>query len=81
MRVRQCVDKYFCEQYNFEIERSSCNEWECLSGDWGEWTPCEDGWHNRERCDEEWNCEFEEEECEEEDAMVYSKEWAEWGGV
>jgi len=78
LRVRQCENKNYCEN-SFEREEKDCNVWECLSGDWGAWSECEDGWRNRERCDEEWNCELQDEECADQGVLKYSEEWSEWG--
>jgi len=43
---------------------------------WGDWSQCEDGWHYREKCDEEFNCDWEEEECLHE---TLDEEWSVWG--
>jgi len=79
LRVRHCVTKEYCDMKSFEMEEKDCNEGECLSGDWGEWSECEDGWRLRERCDEEWNCEVQDEECSDPVVLQYEKEWSAWG--
>ena len=64
-RVRTCEGHGHgqCQQYQFEVDKVDCNEWECFQGEWGEWSHCEEGWHFRERCDEQYECELEEGEC------------------
>lgn len=79
MRVRQCEHEHYCELNSFEIDNKDCNVWECLSGEWGDWGECEDGWRIRERCDEEWNCETQDEECEVKRSGRMNNEWSEWG--
>jgi len=65
-RVRTCEGSVHgqCRENEFEVQNLECNEWECFKGgEWGEWSPCEEGWHYRERCDEHYECEQEEGEC------------------
>lgn len=76
-RVRTCEGGDTCQEKDLDIEKLECNEWECFEGVWGDWSPCEDGWHFRERCDESFECEFEEGECGMED--LGTQEWSEWG--
>ena len=79
-RVRTCDEVVYyqeCQGNSLDIEKIACNEWECFRGEWEEWSPCEDGWHYRERCDEDYMCEFEEGECGME--VVVDQEWSQWG--
>ena len=47
----------------------------CLSlPEWGKWSECESGWHYRERCDENFDCDWEEGECECDEAGWHSRE-------
>ena len=45
--------------------------------EWGKWSECESGWHYRERCDENFDCDWEEEECEVETQDTEAS-WTEW---
>jgi len=77
-RVRTCesTDHAQCQDTGFEIDQLACNDWECFQGEWGEWSPCEEGWHFRERCDENFDCDFEEGECGVDEPV--NQEWTAW---
>ena len=77
-RVRTCEgsDHGQCQEGKFETETENCNVWECFEGEWGEWSHCEEGWHFRERCDKNYECEYEEGECGGE--AYVNQEWTMW---
>jgi len=77
-RMRMCVGPMCATPW--DVEAGVCGEEECPpKAEWGEWSVCEDGWHYREKCDHNYDCEWEEEEC----VMPYKKvskaEWSAWG--
>ena len=80
-RIRMCLGgDASCDIYEFELDQAACNEWACVESQWGEWSPCEDNWQYRERCNEDhFECEFEEQGCSSSDTFAAEAEWSEWG--